>query len=201
MKTYKTVIIVTGPIAAGKDEFCRILRSKGAEIIDADKIGHLLLKSSSPVYGKVVRRFGESILGTHKIINRHKLADIVFSNKSNIKALNSIMHPEIRKIVKEKVLLSKRKYICINAALAGEIKLAKATDTVITVTASKGKRVKRLIAKRHLSRKDALDRISSQKPDRYYRSISDCIIHNNTDLASFKIRSKKLLDKILIGHS
>ena len=92
MKKSKIIIGLTGPIASGKNEAAKILNSWGGYIIDADKIGHLILNSHKD---EIVSMFGKNIISDDGSIGRAKLATIVFSDKKKLNKLNSFAHPKI----------------------------------------------------------------------------------------------------------
>ena len=77
MKKSKVKIIgLTGPIAAGKNEVCKIL-SRRAHIIDAAEVGHKLLVPQSGLWKELVKTFGSKILQQGGKVNRKKLPHIM----------------------------------------------------------------------------------------------------------------------------
>ncbi|MEO8322771.1 MAG: dephospho-CoA kinase, partial [Actinomycetota bacterium] len=87
---------LTGGIGSGKSTFAALLADLGAEIIDADAIGHEVLEPGEPAWRGVVDQFGHEILvpGTMEIA-RKRLAEIVFNDPSKLAVLNAITHPRI----------------------------------------------------------------------------------------------------------
>ena len=75
------VIGLTGPSGAGKGEVSHILKSHGAEIIDADAVYHSLLVPPSPCLDALCARFGKDVLNASGELDRQKLGSIVFSNQ------------------------------------------------------------------------------------------------------------------------
>lgn len=51
-------------------------------MIDADKICHEIYEKGCDAYNKMIEAFGEQILNEKKEINRAKIGEIVFKNKS-----------------------------------------------------------------------------------------------------------------------
>ncbi len=184
----KQIILVTGPIASGKDELCKILSKRGFYIIDADKIGHQIMLKAKPAYKKILKAFGKEILTNREEIDRHKLAAVVFSNKKLLKLLNSISHPIIVSEIKRIIQSSKRRSFVINAALAPEMKISGLTGTTISVLAKKSIRLMRLMSKRKMSRAEALKRINAQSKDRAYIDMSDIVIRNERQVVDLKER-------------
>ena len=84
---------LTGGIASGKSTVARFLQALGAQVIDADGVGHELLHPPNPVYNKVVSHFGREILNPSGEIDRGRLGSIVFGDPWKLSELNSIVHP------------------------------------------------------------------------------------------------------------
>lgn len=89
-------IAVTGGIGSGKSTVADMLAAKGAVHLNADAIVHELQQPGGAVFKAMVERFGEGILGEDGNLNRQAVADIVFNDESQLKALNEIVHPEVR---------------------------------------------------------------------------------------------------------
>ena len=53
---------LTGGIASGKSTVCDILRGKGCQVIDADKVAHELIRRGRSCYDPVIEKFGDAIL-------------------------------------------------------------------------------------------------------------------------------------------
>lgn len=175
MSNDKKIIGLTGPIGAGKNEVAKILRRRGAHIIDADEIGHNLFTPQSDVWCKIVEAFGSKVLNRGGAINRHKLGKIVFSDPKKLEILNSITHPKIKEIIKSEIE-DKKGTVVINAALPELFEGL--VDQTIVVVASKEKRIKRLL-KQGLSKSDAEKRIKSQMPQKEYLKLADAVVKND----------------------
>lgn len=174
---------LTGGIATGKDTVAQVLESRGAEIVDADKIARKLMEPGQAVFDKVVRAFGRDILHYEGSIDRKILADIIFKDESKRQELNSIIHPAIIDEEWNKVLAIKRRnpnaVAVVNAPLLIESGNHKDVDKVILVVADEELVIKRLTKRDGLSREDILQRINSQMPEEEKRKYADYIIENN----------------------
>jgi len=110
--TKPKVLGITGGVASGKSQVTRILQSLGARVIDADRIGHEILKDPT-VRNAILRQFGQSILedADHEIdgkkIDRRKLASLVFGDSPHAlarrKMLEAITHPPIRRKISQEL--------------------------------------------------------------------------------------------------
>lgn len=73
MKQRIKVIGITGGIASGKSTIAEMLKSLGADIIDADKICHQLINTKDIAH-KITERWGNRIADNHGKIKRDALA-------------------------------------------------------------------------------------------------------------------------------
>ena len=60
-----------------------------------------VVEPGEEAYHEIVKEFGESILMPEGNINRAKLGDIIFHNEEKRLKLNSIVHPAVRKRMRE----------------------------------------------------------------------------------------------------
>lgn len=97
------VIGITGGIAAGKSLVSNILGELGAQIIDADKIGHEVIAPGEPAHEDIIEYFGKEILNRDGSINRNKLGKIVFNDLGKLKKLNKITHGRIVERIADKL--------------------------------------------------------------------------------------------------
>lgn len=177
------IIGLTGPIGSGKNEVAKILRRRGAYVIDADKAAHTLYIPQSPVWRELLKAFGSKILFRGGKINRKKLGEIVFSDKQKLQELSRIVHPYLKEAIVHEVEDQRlknedqRPLIVINAAVLKEIGLIDYVDEVWTVAASEEKRLDRLL-KAGLSEEEARRRIASQASQEEYLEIADVVIKN-----------------------
>lgn len=178
----KVIIGLTGPIASGKNEAAEIFKKHGALIIDADKIGHVVLNKEKE---KIKEVFGKDIILRNGSVDRKKLANLVFKKSACLAKLNKLAHPKILNNIKSIINSSHYKIIVINAAVLKNIGLIKIADFVITILAKKSLRISRLVNK-SLTMKEACLRINAQMPDRGYKQIADYIIYNNSSLKSLE---------------
>ena len=53
---------ITGGIGSGKSTASQILGELGAEVIDADKVGHRIYLPDTPAWREIVATFGQSYM-------------------------------------------------------------------------------------------------------------------------------------------
>lgn len=85
-----------GGVASGKSAVARCFTDLGAALLDADRVGHEVLREPA-VIEQLVARWGPTILTEAGEINRSAVAKIVFApgNEAEREFLNSVSHPRI----------------------------------------------------------------------------------------------------------
>lgn len=193
------IIGITGSIACGKSTVSNYLKSKGYIVIDADKIGHEALDDDY-VKEKLILAFGNEILEDNKI-NRQKLGELVFGNSSNLNVLNSIIHPEIRKKILQKIDKNNDKeFIFIDVALLFEAKFDDLVDKIIVVYVDKNTQLTRLMKRNSISEKEALSRIVSQMSPIEKAKLGDYTVNNNLDVINTYEQVDKVLSELKKGY-
>lgn len=193
------IIGITGSIACGKSTVSNYLKSKGYIVIDADKIGHEALDDDY-VKEKLILAFGNEILEDNKI-NRQKLGELVFGSSSNLNVLNSIVHPEIRKKILEKIDKNNDKeLIFIDVALLFEAKFDDLVDKIIVVYVDKNTQLTRLMKRNSISEKEALSRIVSQMSPIEKAKLGDYTVNNNLDVINTYEQVDKVLSELKKGY-
>src|SRR3954454_23689532 len=91
------IIGLTGNIACGKSTVLELLRERGAQVLDADRVTHELQAPGQPVYHAIVAEFGSGILAAPDgPIDRRALGTIVFADPAALRRLEQIVHPAVR---------------------------------------------------------------------------------------------------------
>src|SRR5688500_16531295 len=91
------IIGLTGNIACGKSTVLDMLRERGAQVLDADRVTHELQAPGQPVYHAIVAEFGPGILSAPAgAIDRRALGAIVFTDPAALRRLEQIVHPAVR---------------------------------------------------------------------------------------------------------
>ena len=175
----KFVIGLTGNIATGKSVVRRMLEHLGAYSIDADALAHRAISKGAPGYQSVVDTFGRWIVEKDEEIDRAKLGDLVFNNPNAMIQLEAIIHPLVGQAVDILIKRSSHPIVVIEAIKLLEGSLHEACDTIWVTDAPEDVRIERLMRKRNLSRKEALQRIHAQNPQQDKNLAADVVIKNN----------------------
>lgn len=127
-----------------------------------------------------------------KTIDRKKLAQIVFKNKTLLRELNRITHPKIIRTIKKEVKRIKRGLVVIDAPLLIEAGLANFVDKIIVVNIGKERQIERLLKKTSLSKAEILQRLKLQLPLRNKIRWADFVIDNNGTIDKTRRQVEKI---------
>ena len=193
------VIGLTGGIASGKSTVSRMLSELGAVVIDADKVGHEAFRPHTEVWRKVVAAFGKDVQGQNEAIDRSKLAQLVFDDPKALKRLNSIMHPLMHEIVREKIEGLRREgteVVVLEATLLIEAKWTDLVDQVWVTITPEDAVVNRLVSQKGFAEEQAEARIKSQTPISQRAKRADVVIRNDSDIATLRKKVEGLWQKL-----
>ena len=182
MNSKPAIIGITGGISSGKSTVSRMLASLGAEIVDADEMCHRLILVNK-VKSKIIERFGDTVQDIYVKIDRSRLAEIVFQDKTCLDDLCNILHPivieQIRSKIAEIEKRGRRRAIVIDAALLEESGLSLMCDFMIFVNTVSDHRVIRSKISRHWHDGELEKRERFQMSLEDKRKKADYVIDNN----------------------
>lgn len=188
-----TVIALTGSIGSGKSEASDIFRKLGAEIIDADHLSREVVQPGSIGLTEIVSAFGREILNVDNSLNRKKLGNLVFNDRTELEKLNSITHPLIKQLAQSKFKKSDKSVIIYVVPLFFETNNDyPEIKSVIVVASPKATCIKRIVARDSLSTIDAEKRYDSQLPIEVKKARATWIIENDGDLENLRSQVEKV---------
>ena len=185
------VIGLTGGIGTGKSTVSGFLAELGAAGLDADKLGHELLRPHSDVWQEVVAAFGRGILAPDGQIDRAKLGQVVFQDSQALKRLNSIMHPRMYKLAAERLEGWRKQGVALavlEATLLIEANWIPLADQVWVTVAPEDVVVERLGRNKGISPEDVRSRIRSQMSAAERIKHARVVIHTDCSLEELRSR-------------
>ncbi len=188
------VYAVVGGIAAGKSVVSGMLARRGGEVIDADRLGHRVLRIPR-VVRELSQRFGADTVGADGAIDRRALGKRVFGKPAHLRDLNAVVHPEIGRLVRQRLAALRRRrvrFAILDAALFLDVDLAVEVDAVIAVTAPRRVRRARLRARDQLTAAECEARLDSQRRLGVWTRQADFRIDTHGSLAQVEERVKAL---------
>ena len=171
---------LTGGIGSGKSTVAKIFESLGVPVYYADDRAKLLMSINNYLIESIKSEFGDEIYNDKNLLQREKLAEIVFADESMLSKLNALVHPEVFKDAECWMLAhSGHVYVLKEAALIFESNSAGNLDYVITVTAPDELRIKRVMDRDGSTRQQVIDRMNKQIDQHEKARRSDFVVLND----------------------
>jgi dephospho-CoA kinase len=194
------VVGLTGGIASGKSIVAGIFKHLGARVIDADMVSRELVLPHTRCWKSITAYFGKGILNKDLSINRKKLASQIFSHPEKRMRLNRIIHPAIRKRIRQMITDIGRDdavaLVIVDAALLVETGMYRDYDKLVVVAADEHVQLARLMRRDRCSLTAAQRRLRSQLPLAPKMQVADYVINNQGSLAQTR-RQTRMLFKLL----
>ena len=196
------LIGLTGGIAAGKSTIGRRLAQHGAIRIDADDLARDAVALGSPGLARVVQRFGSGVLRADATLDRAALGARVFGDAAALGELNAIVHPEVRRLFRERVERARAEDP--DAIVVYEVPLLVETaardepwDHIVVAEADADTRIARMMSFRGMSEDAARQRISQQASDEERRAVADVVIDTSGTEAETLEQADRLWRQLL----
>jgi dephospho-CoA kinase len=209
---------LTGGLASGKSTVAAALRSLGAEVIEADKLGRALMEPGQPVFSSIVERFGPEVVNSDGRLNRAWLAEMAFKG-GRLNELNAIVHPAViaaqQRWMDQVFARNPTAVAVVESALIFEVERdARARgesetvladwwrrfDRIIVVTAPDELKIARYVARvcpTGVGREaDAKLRLARQIPDAVKATRADYVIDNSGDNEALLAQVEKLWPRL-----
>jgi len=180
------IIGITGSIASGKTTIANLMAGKKYPLFSADKVVSNLYKK---------KHFIQTLIKKFKLSQDKKTKKQIKSvskiNKKNLYKLEKIIHPLVRRKMKE-FLKKRNKFLFLEIPLLIESKLNKYFDKIIFVDTRKKIRLKRYLNKNGNKKMfDLLD--ARQLSPTAKKKICDYTINNNYSLVILKKTVKNFI--------
>jgi dephospho-CoA kinase len=192
---------LTGGIGSGKSTVARIIRDLGFPVIDADQLARDAVSRGSVGVDQIRQQFGPEFLLPDQTLDRKKMAQFVFKNKTDLEKLEKIIHPLVRQLMlQKKQQLDKQQTLLAfyDVPLLFEKHLEKDFDSVVVVSCSEQQQLQRLMARDQLSLVEAQDRIRSQMDLEKKVQRADFVIDNSGLALDLESKIKTLLKTLTI---
>lgn len=184
------ILGITGGIGSGKSTISELLLILGIPVYIADLESKKLTNNSSVIRKELIKLYGKDIYNDDGLLNKIKLASIIFNDKKQLQKVNAIIHPEVKKNLCEWIINNKENdIVAYESAIMFESGFHKLTNKILTVYTPLEIRINRIIKRDNSSREKALERIKSQMDDEERIKLSDFVIVNDD--------TKSLIDQVL----
>ena len=184
---------ILGNIGSGKSY---VAKNFGYPVFNADYEVSKLYKKDKKIFKKLKKKLPKYI---HSFpINKNEITKAILSNNVNLKKIITIVHLEIRKILKKFLKKNRnKKIIILDIPLLLENKINNKDDILVFVDSKKIEIEKRLKKRLNFNRKLINKFKKIQFSSSYKKRRSNFIIKNNFKKKSLNKSIKKILNEIL----
>ncbi|GIN91790.1 dephospho-CoA kinase [Siminovitchia terrae] len=192
------IVGLTGGIASGKSTVSKLLEERGFAIVDADIAARKVVEPEEKAYREIVETFGNEILLEDGSLDRARLGSIVFQNEEERKKLNGIVHPAVRKKMKDwqaEAVEAGKQTVILDIPLLYESKLTHLVEKTIVVFVNKETQLERLMERNAFTEEEAISRIASQMPLQEKVKMADAVIDNNGSMEETERQLEQLIEK------
>jgi dephospho-CoA kinase len=193
------IIGLTGNIGTGKSTVAAMLADLGAEVIDADRVAHAVMRRGSRVHRDIVEVFGPGILRPDGQIARHRLGSIVFGNPAALAKLEAIVHPAVIDVIDRRIARTSANVLVIEAIKLLESSLVDRCDSIWVTTCRPDQQIERIVGSRDLSPDAAKQRVEAQPPQAEKVARADVVIDNDGSLSATRERVRSAWKRMLEG--
>jgi dephospho-CoA kinase len=184
---------LTGGIGSGKSEVAGIFSQLGVPVIDADVIAHQLVQPGSDTLSEIVAVFGETVLTSEGMLDRARVAGIVFNNPDMKHQLEAIIHPRVREKIRAfKDAHKNEPYIVVVIPLLLETAQRDLVDRVLIVNAAEPDRIQRVQSRDGRSEEEIRSIMRNQADDAARCAAADDSIDNSGSLDDLMLSVRKL---------
>ena len=174
---------ITGGTGAGKTSALRVLEDLGAYLVDCDALYYEMLRPGTALHTDIGDTFGWDLFGSDGQLERQKLGGMVFSHPEELKKLNGIIYRHMGQELAERTArqadagtrcMAVDGINMIQARQAGLFRC----DCMVGVVAPEALRLRRIMARDHISEDYARRRIDAQQSNDFYMENCDVILEN-----------------------
>lgn len=167
------LIAITGGIGSGKSVVCRILETMSYQVYDCDSRAKMIMDSSDSIKGRIANEVSEDAIVASEnglIIDRRRLAEVVFNDSEKLKQLNSIVHNAVKADILRwhNLMAHKRrapKVLFVETAILYESGLDRIVNQIWVVNAPIETRIKRAMRRDNAQREQIEARIKNQNTE------------------------------------
>lgn len=193
-RRHPPVIGLLGGIGSGKSRVAAILERAGAWRIDADRAAHDVLALPA-MRARLKRRFGPDVLDAKGNLDRTALARRVFSDPSERRAIEAMIHPPVRRLLRLEMKKARARGvpgIVLDVPLLVESGLHRWCDVLVFVDASAAVREARVRSTRGWPPGERRRRERQQLPLKAKRAMADIQVNNPSGLGPLTRQVRRL---------
>ena len=172
-------LAITGGIGSGKSVVSRMMNVLGVPVYDCDSSAKRLMVSDEFIVSELKRMFGEDCYEDDGTLNRQYIASCIFTDKQNIKRVNSLVHPAVKRDFERWAEQQGTDIVAVETAILYESGIVESVDKVLVVWAEKETAIRRTIERSGMNRSQVVSRMENQMSVDDLLLLSDYSLYND----------------------
>lgn len=181
MKKETVKLAITGCIGSGKSVVSRMMNVLGVPVYDCDVNAKRLMTDDGFIVSELKRMFGDECYEDDGTLNRQYIASRIFTDKENIKRVNSLVHPVVKRDFEEWAAKQESSVVAVETAILYESGMIEAVDKVLVVWADRETAINRTMQRSGMNRIQVENRMNNQMSVDDLLLMSDYSLYNDGD--------------------
>lgn len=172
-------VALTGGIASGKSAVAERFAALGVAIADADIAAREVVQPGAAALAEIVEAFGADVLDASGALDRRAMRSRVFADATARRRLESILHPRIRALLRQRSVEATAPYALVVVPLLVEGGRYEWIDRVLVVDVTRDVQKARLVARDGITPELADAMLDAQASREQRLAAADDIIDNS----------------------
>lgn len=178
---------VTGGIGSGKSRAAALFGELGAGVVDTDDVSHEMTAAGGNAMPEIIAKFGAAVAAADGSLDRTAMRRLVFENPDARKQLETILHPRIREIARNRVMTSPAPYVLLVVPLLLETGAYRdLIRRVLVVDCDESLQISRAMQRSSLTADAVRAIMAAQLPRPQRLAGADDIIHNDGSITQLR---------------
>ena len=185
---------LSGGIGCGKSTVLEFFREAGWQTVDSDAVVRELLATDASIQTQLRSRWGEAVFADGAV-DRGAVAKRVFSHEGDLKWLEELLHPLVRKSWLASIDQAPAENWVVEIPLLFEKRLETRFDLTVCVVSSIDIAADRMVARAY-TQEQIEQRRKQQMPLEEKMELADFLISNAGSLEFLKQQTTRLIEQI-----
>lgn len=169
---------LTGGIGVGKTYVSKVLQQMGIPIFNTDDEAKTCMTVDKELIQNIKNSFGKNMYD-NGVLQKEKLAKIVFNNIKKLAELNTLVHPVVKQRFEDWCIQQTAELIVKEAAILFESDAHLSLDAVICVSATEKVRIERVRSRDGSLVADIKSRMDKQMSQSEKEELADFVVIND----------------------
>ncbi|MYD15145.1 MAG: dephospho-CoA kinase, partial [Gemmatimonadetes bacterium] len=190
------VVGLTGNVAAGKSAVAELWRGAGVPVVSADELARAAVAPGTGALASIAELFGPGVIREDGMLDRAAVRRIVFRDEEALRALEAIVHPEVRRLRDEWTVEQREagaEVVVWEIPLLFETGIEGEADVVVVVDAPPEVRLRRIVETRGLGEDEAEAVMEAQMAAGEKRRRADVVVENAGGREELAARAAEVL--------